>query len=960
MQSSDMPDLAGGFKLTERRDIPGIRSHALRARHIRSGADLVFLRNPGDREKLFTAVFRTPPTDSTGVPHILEHCVLCGSRKFPLKDPFMELVKTSMATYINAITYDDRTIYPCASLNGKDFFNLVDVYMDAVFHPLLTRQAFMQEGHRMDIGESGSVARMGVVYSEMRGAYSDPDDFMERQLRSLLFPGATYGNCSGGDPDQIPRLSYQSFLDYHRRHYHPSNCCLLVIGDFPENEITGFLGERLEGFNALNSQPEIITGPGLRCPISGVYPIPGPRRAGCTVLRGWLMDRGDDPVESLALSLLDDVLLDGDAAPLKAALVESCLGAGLGPSGYDSNILIPTFTAGLRGVPEKDAPEVFELLDTTLKKCSDGLDPRDVQGCLHRKELFLRSIGQRWAFGIMGAVARAWTYRRNPLDELEEEKLLDGLHQRLSRCPRYLEELIGKYLTDNPGRVDAVFRPEPGHFGRLGRKRAGRAKTEAKRLSPDQQESLRTDSEALRIHQESPDTPEAAASLPSLNLSDIPEEPAILEWHHEAVAPGVHLITVPGFTNGVCHLNLSLGLGHLSAANLPLAQLAAEAVAGTGAGELSHQEAAREEMACSGGLSNGVATYEPLSAAGAVHPLITFGVSCLEADLPRLLNLLRMRILSPRLDNRARVKELGREIRSGIHANFTENAGSYAGLESLASFRPGMEVVRLLKGLEMARQTLAWAGRASSTLSGKLLELWSQIGEKAPLALSWTGPDRCRLVIEGFLAEVECDRTRFSPIGFDEREYLPITGIQTDSDVACTAGAFPGREMGDPLFEPLYVLTSLLGNGPLWQLIRGKLGAYGVSAGAGSGVVAFSTYRDPSPSESLSVIRRIFDNPMGSVDLSEKAVRGAVFSVLQRLDPLIRPSRAPLSATMMFFTEMDRKYQTGAWKRLLAIDEPGLTLAAETLHRGVAKASVCVAADRKTLTEIGVTNIEKL
>lgn len=947
--------------LLEQRPMPGIRCHALRARHVASGAELVLLRSPGDREKLFAAVFRTPPTDSTGVPHILEHCVLCGSGRFPLKDPFMELVKTSMATYINAITYDDRTLYPCASLIGKDFYNLVDVYMDSVFHPLLTRQSFMQEGHRLDLPTDGPASRTGVVYSEMRGAYSDPDDYLERKLRSLMFPGSTYGHCSGGEPDQIPMLTYEAFLEFHRKHYHPSNSCLFVMADIPSEEITGFLGERLGGFTRSEEVFPITTEPEFAGPVSGEYPIPGSRRTGSTVLRAWLLDDGNDPVESMAISLLDDILLDSDAAPLREALVGSGLGTGLGPSGCDCDITRPTFTAGLRGVRKGNSEAVFDIVSGTLEKCASGLDPDDTMNLLHRRELFLRRIGQRWSHGIMGAAAKAWAHGRNPLDELEEERQLEELRHRLSGNPRHLEELIRKHFLDNTQRVDAVFTPDPGHFGRLGRNRTKAAMREGRNLSSAERESLQLLSDQLKAHQESQDPPEVLASLPALGLSDIPAEPSILAWQHDEKADGVHLLTVPCFTNGVCHISLSLGIAHLPERDLPLAQLAAEMVCGVGAGRLSYQEASREEMACSGGISAGVGSYEPLGRDGTVHPVISFNVSCLDADLPRLLALLEKRLLSPALGDSSRVTDVGREIKGGIHARFLESAGSFAGLEAMAALREGMEVVRRLKGMTMARETCRLVSAKPSTLSRRLADIWNRVIEKAPLVLAWAGNEGSAPALEDFLGRLAGNgRLPLSPIGLPFDPLTRLSGIATDSEVACTAGAFPGREPDDPEFESLFVLMTLLGNGPLWNQIRGRLGAYGVNAWAAPGLLLYSTYRDPAPPESLSVLRRTFHDPMSFVDTGEKALRGAVFSTLQRLDPLIRPARAPLTAAAMFFTETDMNHQKKVWKRLLEVDAGSLARAAAILSAESEKDVVCIAADRSTLAAMGVTEIVKL
>jgi len=802
---------------------------------------------------------------------------------------------------------------------------------------------------------------MGVVYSEMRGAYADPDDYLERKLRTLMFPDTTYGHCSGGEPDQIPLLTYEAFLEFHRRHYHPSNACLFVMADIPPGEITGFLGERLGGFTKSNAVFPITTEPVFDGPLSGEYPIPGSRKTGSTVLRAWLLDNCSDPVETLAISLLDDILLDSDAAPLREALVESGLGTGLGPSGYDCDITRPTFTAGLRGVKKGNCEAVFDLVGKTLEKCASGLDPDDTMNLLHRKELFLRRIGQRWSHGIMGAAAKAWTHGRNPLDELEEEKQLDELRNRLSANPGHLEELIKRYFLDNTRRIDAVFTPDPGHFGRLGRSRSKAARLEGKNLDTSERAALKRLSDQLRVHQESQDPPEVLANLPSLRLSDIPAEPAVLNWHHEEKASGVHLLTVPSFTNGVCHINLSLGIAHLPERDLPLAQLAAETVCSVGAGQLSYQEVSREEMACSGGISAGVGSYEPLSGPGTTHPVISFNASCLASDLPRFLGVLEKRLHSPALSDTARVMDVGREVKSGIHARFLESAGSFAGLESMAALREGMEVVRRLKGMVMARETCRLVSGRPITLSRRIEGIWNRIIESAPVVLAWAGPEESAPVFEDFLGRLGGgNRIPLKATGLSRTSYTPFTGIVTDSEVACTAGAFPGREPDDPEFESLFVLMTLLGNGPLWNQIRGRLGAYGVSAWAAPGLLLFNTYRDPAPPESLAVMRRTFLDPMSFVDSGDKAVRGAVFSTLQRLDPLVRPARAPLTATAMFLTEMDRNHQKKVWQRLLGVDAHSLSRAAGIISMESEKAVVCVAADRNTLTVMDVSEFMKL
>jgi Zn-dependent M16 (insulinase) family peptidase len=351
-------EVVAGFRVTGVTPLPALRVVVVEAIHERTGLRLCHLV-ADDSENLISFAFRTPPPDDTGVPHILEHSVLGGSRKFPVKEPFLELLKMSMATFINAMTYPDKTVYPVASTVRQDFLNLADVYFDAVFHPNITPMTLKQEGHHLAFERAGDpdspLVIKGIVYNEMRGAYSDVDSLIDRESMRGLFPDSPYGRDSGGDPDSIPSLTYSDFVGFYRRLYHPSNAFVFAYGDLPSEELLAFLDRRLADCPPAGDVDTVLARqPRWSEPVEARFPFPiargesGERRGAVTL--NWLVGDTLDVMGDLAMSMVDVLLLGSSAAPLRRALVDSQLGDDLTSSGYNSGILEPTFHVGLKGI----------------------------------------------------------------------------------------------------------------------------------------------------------------------------------------------------------------------------------------------------------------------------------------------------------------------------------------------------------------------------------------------------------------------------------------------------------------------------------------------------------------------------------------------------------------------------------------------------------------------------------
>lgn len=561
--------LKAPFDIIERRYIPGIRSTVTLAENPSGGAKLVHLLCDEEREHFFGACFRTPPEDDTGLPHIIEHTVLNGSARYPVKDPFMEMVKSSMATYINAATHGDRTVYPCGSLNRTDFLNLISVYMDAVFNPLLKEEFFLQEGYRLEMDESGSLLHSGVVYNEMKGVYSDPDSCIERDIARTLYPLGTCGRDSGGDPRALTGLTYGRFKAFHEAHYTPDNCCLFTLTGIPFEEMAEFLGELLpEGKEGI--PPPVFTPQRtFSRPVRRDIAIPA-NGDGCTVISAWKVNSAGDPVETLAFSLLEEALLDDDSSPVKSVLLDSGLGTGLSSCGYDDDCAERNFVIGLKGVKRDTAHRVLKLIWDTLGSIHrNGLDGVLVKNMLHRKELQLKYTGAGWPAALMGAVTTAWAHHEDIMKTLDLDFLVDELKSRLAKDPRFLEDMIDRWLLSNPHRADLVFYPDEEHFRQKELEEREALQELKRKMSPEETAALKKRSEELLESMESPSTPGELATLPKLSLSDISRTPPD-DFYEMIDTDKGHLIFTNLHTGGVCYIDLVLDLSSLLRSLFPI------------------------------------------------------------------------------------------------------------------------------------------------------------------------------------------------------------------------------------------------------------------------------------------------------------------------------------------------------------------------------------------------------
>ena len=522
-----------GYRVLRMETLPAIHADCVELQHLATGSRHIHIRR-SDRENTFGVILKTVPWDSTGVAHILEHVVLCGSERFPVRDPFFSMLKRSLNTFMNAFTASDWTMYPFATQNRRDYDNLMDVYLDAVFFPRLEELSFKQEGHRLELESSPEKGERllykGVVYNEMKGAMSSPDQVMVRSILKALYPDTTYSNNSGGEPSAIPSLSYEQLKAFHRRHYHPSNAFFFTYGDLPLHDHLAHISTAvLKHFSVIDPGTDVPHQPRWNAPRTARFPYPfarneDPSRKHQTCV-AWLTSEIRDTGEILALALIEQILMGNAGSPLRKALIDSGLGSALSDgSGFDAEPCDTHFAAGLKDV-EAGAEEEVEriVLDTLVRLSEGGIDPALVESAIHQLEFHRREItntpypyGIRLLLGIGGT----WIHGGDPLRVLKFDDDLAAIRRQMEKG-RFFERQIERLFLENPHRVRLALYPDQEMAEREEQKEEAQLSVIRRGLTTVETDRLRQDAEALRRLQESKENMDC---LPTLERRDIPPD----------------------------------------------------------------------------------------------------------------------------------------------------------------------------------------------------------------------------------------------------------------------------------------------------------------------------------------------------------------------------------------------------------------------------------------------------
>ncbi len=918
-----------GFELMRDQAIPELSTGARLYRHVKTGAELLSLEND-DENKCFGITFVTPPSDSTGVAHILEHAVLCGSRKYPLKDPFVELIKGSLNTFLNALTYADRTCYPVASVNLRDFYNLVDVYLDTVFYPRLARETFEQQGWHYELNDAADpLIYKGVVFNEMKGAYSSPSSLIYRYAQASLFPDQLYRLSSGGDPKDIPDLTYEQFVAFHRAYYHPSNARIFFSGDDAPEERLRLLDAYLADFEPRPPAPPVPLQARFERPASVTHPYAvsadGDTERKAQVCVNWLLTDMTRPETALSLSVLRHILIGTPASPLRKALLDSGLGEDLAGPGLATLLRQSYFSVGLRGTREADAPAIEALiLDTLRRLAEDGLDPAAVEAALNTVEFERREMnsggtprGLAWMFSAL----TTWTYSGDPWWPLAFAAPLEAIKSQ-AQAGLYFEGMIRLLLIDNPHRTTLTLRPDPTLLQSVEAAEGARLEAARAAFGPEEIEEVAARTQALKLRQQTPDPPEVVATLPMLGRADLPRENAPIPLSLET-QDGARIIYHDLFTSGIAYLDIGLDLRRLPPDLLPYATLFGRAILQLGTEREDYVRLTQRIGRVTGGIRPELFTGDVHGATapgggGEGAAWLFLRGKALASRMGELLDILRDVLTTARWDDRDRFRQIAVEEKARMEA-------------ALASADAGFVLTRL-------HAPLSEAGWAEEHLRGLeslffLRGLIEKIDTDWPAVRDSLGQVQQRLVSrDALLCNVTLDAENWALVGPQVRAFLaslpsaPVELIpldwQTELESGNEAWTVPSQVGSVGKAANLYalgltesgstaVISRYLSTSWLWQQVRVQGGAYGGTClfEPHTGVLSFLSWRDPNVDATFDV----YDGAGGflrAAALDDKELTRSIIGTIGRMDTYRLPDARGFVSLLRHLTG-----ETDAWRQ---------------------------------------------
>lgn len=964
------------FTLVEERFVAEIASTVRYYRHNATGARLLSLVN-ADENKVFGVTFRTPPFRSDGVAHILEHSVLCGSEKYPLKEPFIELVKGSLNTFLNAFTFPDKTVYPLASTNVKDFYNLIDVYLDAVFHPKLSEDTFRQEGWHYEADDAtGSLFYKGVVFNEMKGNYSDPDDLHSDLCRRSLFPDTAYGLDSGGDPLVIPQLSYGEFKAFHKKYYHPSNSFIYFYGD----DDPGRRLELIDRWLAPYSRIEVESLPGLQTPFEA------PRRSEAHyegrepkawTAVNWALGEQTSHKTSLGLSVLSHILIATPASPLRKALIDSGLGEDLAGFGLEGELRTGAWSVGLKGVEPSRVGAVENLIFSELRRLSsEGIDLNTVEASLNTVEFALREKNTgRFPRGlaILLEALGDWLYDRDPVEALAFEAAFAEVKKEAAQGA-YFENLIRRYFLDNPHRSTVTVLPDPEAGAR--REAVEKQQLAEARASMSQAGLDAVAAAARRLHelQDVPDSPEALASIPSLTMADLSRESLKIPTEKTNFAAAELLFhDLP--TSGILYLDLAFPLRRLQDSLLPYVGLLDRALLEMGTDQADYVTISQEIGKHTGGIGASAFFSTKWKGSEAVAYFIVRGKALAE-KATMLFKLLEEILLEARLDNKDRFRQIVLEEKAQAEASLLPSGHRVVALRLLSRLTAADRMSEQVNGLEQLFFLRELAKRIDSDWPGVLADL--QAVRKALLGAGGlivnATMDRVafeplkpslKALVNALRAQADGSAVKgaagavaggSSPLSAAPLETAPIGGapalelLSAPTQVNFVGRAYPLAAAGAALSGAFLVAKQYLDTTFLWEKVRVQGGAYGglSTYSINSGVFTLLSYRDPNLQKTLDIFARAADY-LAAVEIGGAELTRAVIGTIGNVDRYLLPDARGFTALVHYLTGYSYEERQIMRDQILATGPEDFKALAAALAAAQALSIACALASAQTI-----------
>lgn len=963
------------YEILDEHRVEGVQSDGFILRHKKSGARIAILSN-NDDNKVFYIGFRTPPEDETGVPHIIEHTTLCGSKKFPVKDPFIELAKGSLNTFLNAMTYPDKTVYPVASCNDQDFKNLMDVYLDAVFNPNITKyeEIFKQEGWHYELtGRDDELKINGVVYNEMKGAYSSPDEVLSSQIYRSLFPDNTYSKDSGGNPEYIPKLTYEAYLDFYHKYYHPSNSYIYLYGDMDVVERLEWLDKEylsLYDYKKVNS--EINKQPAFDeiKNVEAQYSITMDDTQENKTYLSYNRVVGDTLDEMLyqAFDVLDYALVSSPGAPVKQALIDAGIGDDVYGS-YDAGILQPVFSFVAKNANASQADEFESIIENTLKEVvKTGINKEALLAGINSSEFKFREAD-------FGQFPKGLLFGLNCLDSWLFDDMKPFIHLeclgtfaklRKAVDTDYFEKLIQEYLLDNTHGSSVTVKPKRG----LGNEREEALAKELSdykaSLSDEEIKKLIEDTEHLKKYQEEPSSDEDLRKLPMLTRADMKKN-AMPFSNIEDELLDVKVVRHDIESNGIDYISFLFDAGDFAQSELGYLGFFTNALGLVSTEKYSYTDLANATNIYTGGISTGTASHPDIKDRNNFVFKFEVKLKVLEKNLDKALELMEQMLLSSDFTDTKRLGELVAQIKARLQANLSSSGHLVAAMRSMSSFSRYALYQDELKGVAFYRSICRIEKELSESpksVSDKLAAIAKKLFARNRMLISFTGNNEAygnakpslEKVIAGFdkmsavgnQAEVHFNTAKEAFIDASQIQYVAKTG-----DFICEGYEYTGA---------LRLLRIILSYDYLWINVRVKGGAYGcMNTFLRSGESYFVSYRDPNLSDTLDVYDRIPEY-IKSFSPDERDMTKYIIGTFSALDTPMNPEAKGSRSLSAYLEGITYEQIQKERNEILNAQPEDIRRLADLVKAVLKKDSICVIGNENMIKESAglFENVEKL
>ena len=936
--------------------------------HERTGARYIHISRP-DKEAVFSVAFKTVPQDSTGVAHILEHTALCGSARFPVRDPFFSMLKRSLSTFMNAFTATDWTMYPFATQNRKDYKNLMGVYLDAAFFPNIDELSFKQEGHRIEFDgtDDENLVYKGIVFNEMKGAMSSPDQVMVRSLLNALYPDTTYQFNSGGEPADIPQLTHQQLIEFHQRHYHPSNAFFYSYGDLSLEEQLAFIDETvLKRFDRIDPGTDVPSQPRWSSPRKVSYPYPlaenedPPKKYQACV--AWLTADIQDTSDVLVLTLLEHILLGNPASPLRKALIESGIGSALSDgTGLDTDNRDIFFACGLKDIGEKDAEKVETLIfDCLSDLVKNGIDDELVEMAIHQIEFHRREITSTpfpYGLKLLMRLASAWFHGGNPERILRFDEDMAKIRQSISQGG-FFEDRLQTWFIDNPHRVRFVLTPDQQLAQREARQETDKLAAIKQQLSPDEKEKVRMDSKALAERQT---TVEDMTVLPTLEIEDIPTDIVRIQPMDIGMAP--HTRSYVQSTSGILYYLSAAGIGHLSPNLIGYLPFFCHALTRVGTKQNDYVAMARRIDQYTGGLGLGIQARTCFDKTGACLPMIHMSSKSLDRNQAPMFDIVDELLGETDFLDLTRLKTLLYEYRAALESMVIQNGHQLAISLASRTFSPATALNETFSGIHHLRaiKTLSKDPTENdlADLAGKLSRIREQVFQPGNMKTALIGEETTVSSAFQILKEqLSLSKSKIEAPHFDAPEIplsaqLPHEGWHKTSAVSFVAQAFKTVRMGHADAPALSVVAKMLRSLYLHREIREKGGAYGGFAAYNpeSGVFTMASYRDPHIVATLNAFQGASEY-IRSGDFTDEDIKEAILQVCSNIDKPDPPGPAARKAFFRSLVSLTDERRLKFKQALLTLSRSQVTAVADAyFNSSDGKRAVAVISGKDRLEE---------